>query len=149
VDKDDVWYLVAGTERGQRTFRVDRIGDAELTEGTFERPAGFDLSAAWDRVVTEVEEHRSGVAATVLVAARFVPVLRDQFGRHCVVVGTLDDGRARVRLFAPTPLMVAQPLAGWGALLDVEGPSEVLAELARLGAELVGRYARTGSSPTS
>src|SRR5690242_7482320 len=51
VDKDDVWYLVAGTERGQRTFRVDRIADAELTDETFERPAGFDLSAAWDRVV--------------------------------------------------------------------------------------------------
>jgi predicted DNA-binding transcriptional regulator YafY len=25
VDNDDVWYLVAGTEKGQRTFRVDRI----------------------------------------------------------------------------------------------------------------------------
>jgi hypothetical protein len=25
ADKDDVWYLVAGTEDGQRTFRVDRV----------------------------------------------------------------------------------------------------------------------------
>jgi predicted DNA-binding transcriptional regulator YafY len=149
VDKDDVWYLVAGTERGQRTFRVDRITGAVLTDETFERPADFDLSTAWDRVVTEVEERRSGVSATVLVAGRFVHVLRDQFGRHSVVLDTLDDGRVRVRLSAPTPLMVAQPLAGWGALLDVEGPPEVCAELARLGAELVGRYARTGSSPTS
>ncbi len=28
VDKDELWYLVAGTEDGQRTFRVDRIADA-------------------------------------------------------------------------------------------------------------------------
>lgn len=32
VDKDDVWYLVAGTEGGQRTFRVDRVVDALVTD---------------------------------------------------------------------------------------------------------------------
>jgi predicted DNA-binding transcriptional regulator YafY len=149
VDKDDIWYLIAGTERGQRTFRVDRIADAAVTAETFERPADFALSSAWDQVVTEVEQRRSGVSATVLVAARFVFVLRDQYGRHCEVLDTLDDGRVRVRLSAPTPLMIAQPLAGWGALLDVEDSPEVCAELARLGAELVERYTRTGSSPTS
>lgn len=141
VDKDDVWYLVAGTERGQRTFRVDRIAEPALTDDTFERPADFDLSAAWDRVVSEVEHRRSGVSATVVVAARHVPVLETQYGRHCTVVDTLDDGRVRVRLAAPTPLMIAQQLAGWGGLVDVEDSPEVRAELARLGAELVARYA--------
>src|ERR1700738_2061723 len=33
VDKDDIWYLLAGTERGQRTFRVDRI-----IEGAYPTP---------------------------------------------------------------------------------------------------------------
>jgi len=149
VDKDDIWYLVAGTDRGQRTFRVDRIADAELTGETFERPADFDLSEVWGQVVTEVEQRRSGVSATVLVAARFVFVLRDQYGRHCEVLGTLDDGRVRVRLAAPTPLMIAQPLAGWGAMIEVEDSPEVRAELVRLGTELVARHAWTGSSPTS
>jgi hypothetical protein len=41
--------------------------------------------------------------------------------------------------------MVAQNLAGWGAMIDVEGPDEVRAELARLGAELVERYAVSGT----
>jgi predicted DNA-binding transcriptional regulator YafY len=149
VDKDDIWYLIAGTERGQRTFRVDRIAGAELTGETFERPAEFDLSSAWEQVVTEVEQRRSGVSATVLVAARFVFVLVDQFGRHCEVLDGVEDGRVRVRLAAPTPLMIAQPLAGWGAMIEVEDSPEVCAELARLGAELVERYTRTGSSPTS
>ena len=45
--------------------------------------------------------------------------------------------------------MIAQPLAGWGALLEVVDSAEVRGELARLGAELVERYAGTGSSPTS
>jgi len=146
VDKDDVWYLIAGTERGQRTFRVDRMADPELTDEAFERPADFDLSSAWEEVVTEMEQRRSLVSATVLVATRFVPVLQNQHGRHCEVLDTLDDGRTRVRLAAPTPLMIAQPLAGWGALLEVEDSPAVRAELARIGSELVARHADTDSA---
>src|SRR5688500_8933112 len=41
VDKDDVWYLIAGTPKGQRTFRVDRIADAVLTDEPAERPNDF------------------------------------------------------------------------------------------------------------
>lgn len=29
VDKDELWYLVAGTDAGQRTFRVERILEAQ------------------------------------------------------------------------------------------------------------------------
>ncbi|WP_271218955.1 helix-turn-helix transcriptional regulator [Streptosporangium carneum] len=141
VDKDDIWYLIAGTERGQRTFRVDRIVEAEPTDRPAERPDDFTLAAAWEQVVGEVERRRSQTWATVLIAARYVPVLRDQFGRHCHTDGELDDGRVRVRLAAPTPLDVARNLAGWGAMVEVVEPRSVQAELARIGAELTGRYA--------
>lgn len=140
VDKDDVWYLVAGTERGQRTFRIDRITRAEVTDTVAERPAGFDLSQAWDDVVEEMERRRSLLDAVVVVPARHVHVLRGQFGRHCEVLESLPDGRARVRVAAPSPLMIAEHLAGWGAGLVVESPESVQAELARIGAELTARY---------
>jgi len=142
VDKDDVWYLVAGTVKGQRTFRVDRIVEAEVTDLPAERPADFELSQAWEQVVDVVEQRRSLLSATVLIEARFVPVLRDHFGRHCEVEGPVGDGRLRVRVAAPTPLMIAQQLAGWGSLVEVEEPESLRAELARIGAELVERYAR-------
>jgi len=141
VDKDGTWYLIAGTDAGQRTFRLDRIHALELLDEPAERPEGFDLATAWSGVVDEVEQRRSGVAATVLVDPKLVRVLRSHFGRHCREVGSSDDGRARVEVAAPSPLMVAQPLAGWGAGLEVEGPVEVQMELARLGQELVDRYA--------
>ncbi|GAA0408392.1 transcriptional regulator [Acrocarpospora corrugata] len=149
VDKDDIWYLIAGTERGQRTFRVDRIAEAELTDEPAERPDDFALAAAWERVVGEVEEKRSRTWAIVLIEARFVPVLRNQFGRHCHVEGELDDGRARVRLASPTPLDVARNLAGWGAMVEVVEPRSVQAELARIGAELAGRYAAVTAGPAT
>ncbi|QLY34762.1 WYL domain-containing protein [Nocardia huaxiensis] len=140
VDKDGIWYLVAGTERGQRTFRVDRMTDLEITDEIAHRPEDFDLSTAWSEVVEKVERRRSTVAATVLVPTDLVEILRRREGRHCVVEGPSGDGRMRVRVTAPTPLDVARNLAGWGASIEVLGPEPVRAELARLGAELVHRY---------
>ncbi|WP_405138869.1 helix-turn-helix transcriptional regulator [Nocardia sp. NBC_01388] len=140
VDKDGIWYLVAGTDRGQRTFRVDRMTDVEVTAESAQRPADFDLSAAWSEVVEQVEQHRSTLSATVLVPTTLLSVLRHQQGRHCVVDGPLPDGRVSVRITAPTPLMIAQQLAGWGTALEVTEPESVRAELARLGTELSERY---------
>ncbi|MGY1717808.1 hypothetical protein ACI8AG_02000 [Blastococcus sp. SYSU DS0552] len=42
---------------------------------------------------------------------------------------------------APTLLDIARTLAGWGADVEVTEPAPVRAELARIGAELTGRYA--------
>lgn len=153
VDKDGTWYLVAGTDRGPRTFRVDRIGALEVTDEPAVVPDDVDLQAEWERVVGEVEVKRSATWATVRVAPEHVRVLRDQFGRHTVVAHDVGpdggpdgdpagerDGRVTVRVAAPTPLDVARHLAGWGAQADVVGPPEVRAELRRLGAELGGLY---------
>ena len=69
VDKDDIWYLIAGTERGQRTFRIDRIIAAEPTDQPADRPDDFSLAAAWEEVAGEVEQRRSRTWATVLKSA--------------------------------------------------------------------------------
>ncbi len=141
VDKDGLWYLVAGTGAGRRTYRVDRVTAAEPTDLPAERPDGFDLAAEWERVVGEVERRRSLVTAVVLVAERHAGILRDHFGRHCEVLGHEPDGRARLRVAAPMALSIAEQLAGWGAQVEVVEPEAVRAELARIGAELVARYA--------
>lgn len=136
IDKDDVWYLVAGADGGQRTFRVDRIVDAVVTDDVAQRPADFELSAAWERVVDEMEQRRAATSATVLIEARLLPVLVNQQGRHCTVGGEVADGRVRANISAPTPRMIAQQLAGWGAEIEVVGPESVRKELARIGTEL-------------
>ncbi|MFC5289006.1 helix-turn-helix transcriptional regulator [Actinokineospora guangxiensis] len=137
VDKDDVWYLIAGTSKGRRTFRVDRISGVVATGEAAERPADFAVGEAWREVVGDVERRRSRTWATVGIAPRFVPILRDHFGRHCHVD---DPDAARVRVGAPTPLDIARQLAGWGDAVEVLEPEPVRAELARIGAELSARY---------
>ncbi len=141
VDKDDVWYLVAGTAKGRRTFRVDRIVEVAATEDTADRPADFELAKVWEEVVEEIERRRSPLTADVVLGRRHFGVLRDRFGRHCELVAELPDDRVRARVAAPAPIMIAQELAGWGALVEVESPDSVKAELARLGSELTARYA--------
>jgi predicted DNA-binding transcriptional regulator YafY len=143
VEKADVWYLLAGTGEGHRTFRVDRIVEAVVTDLDAERPADLDLAEAWQKVVDVVERRRSLTAVTVVVDDRFVPVLRNQFGRHCTAIAALEGDRSRVRLAAPTALDVARHLAGWGGLLEVEPGHDgaaVRAVLARLARELADRY---------
>jgi len=147
VDKDETWYLIAGTEQGQRTFRVDRILEAEPADQPAARPDDFTLASAWKQVVGEVEDRRSRTWATVLIEERFVAILRDHFGRHCHADSQLSDGRARVRIAAPTPLDIARNLAGWGAMIEVIEPPSVQAALACIGAELVGQYGLPEGEP--
>jgi len=139
VDKDDIWYLIAGTPKGQRTFRVERVVSAELTDEPFERPADFDLSTAWNEIVEQMEVRRSGLTATVVMDERHLWVMQDRLGRHCEVDG-MEGDRVRIKVTAPTPLMIAQHLAGWGGSIEVIDPPSVQAELARLGTELATRY---------
>lgn len=140
ADKDAIWYLLADTDDGQRTFRIDRVIHAVMTDLDAERPTDFALPQAWQHVVKEVEQHRSLVSATVLISAELLPVLRTQFGRHCAIDSPLGDGRVRVRVSAPMAVMIAEHLAGWGAHLDVVEPASVRTELARIGTELTQRY---------
>ncbi|HTF40762.1 MAG TPA: YafY family protein [Propionibacteriaceae bacterium] len=140
VDKDDIWYLIAGTPNGRRTFRANRIVEAVVTDQPAERPDDFQLAQAWQEVVAEMEQRRSLVQATVLIEGRFVPVLQSHYGRHCEVLGTWDDGRMRVRVASHMARSIAEQLAGWGNAVAVLEPEEVRSELARIGAELVRRY---------
>ncbi|WP_439659315.1 helix-turn-helix transcriptional regulator [Lentzea sp. HUAS TT2] len=140
VDKDGLWYFIAGTNEGRRTFRLDRVTAVAFTDTPASRPADFELAGAWGEVVTAVEEKRSETSASVLVPTRFLKVFQHQHGRHCTVVE--DRGEyTRVELTAPRPLDIARNVAGWGGLITVESP-EVAEHLARIGAELVSRYPR-------
>ncbi|MFI5502539.1 helix-turn-helix transcriptional regulator [Nocardia asteroides] len=137
VEKETIWYLVAGTERGQRTFRLDRIGEVEILDEAAQRPADFDLQAAWAAIVTTMEGRRAAVAASVLVSPALAPILADQQGRNCTLLGAAPDGRVRATISADTAKMVARQLAGWGADVEVVGPPEVRTELVALGTELI------------
>ncbi|MFD4442585.1 helix-turn-helix transcriptional regulator [Nocardia sp. NPDC058519] len=137
VEKETVWYLIAGTDRGQRTFRLDRIAEVTTLDETADRPVDFDLHAEWSQIVEQMEGRRAAVSATVLVSAELAPILADQQGRNCTLLGPATDGRVRAQITADTAKMVARQLAGWSGDVEVIGPAEVRSELVALGTRLV------------
>lgn len=138
--KGPTWYLLAGTHRGVRTFRVDRIRSADPTGEPARRPDDFDLAAAWAAAAEATEARRRRVAAVVRVRTRLLPGLRDQFGGDMTESGPLDEDWSRVEIRRGSAEIIADELAGWGRDVEVESPDDVRRHLARLGAELVETY---------
>ncbi|MGH2530762.1 MAG: helix-turn-helix transcriptional regulator [Thermomicrobiales bacterium] len=81
VASGSVWYLVAGTEEGTRTYRVSRIVDAELRDEPSDRPPNFDLAAAWAASKERYVEQLPRYHATLRVEAEAVSRVR-RFWRY-------------------------------------------------------------------
>ena len=56
VAKGTVWYLVAHTPRGFRTYRVSRIEEAKVLDEPCARPRDFDLAAYWKSSTAQFRE---------------------------------------------------------------------------------------------
>ena len=146
VAKGEQWYLLAAVyarsdEGAERTYRVDRIQAAIVTDEKSVRPSDLDLADAWERVVGLVREQRAAASATLIVDEAIVPFLRESLGADAVVELSTERQRVHARVSAPTVPLLARRLAGWAEYFEVVEPDEVRAELARLGVVLEARNA--------
>lgn len=137
VVKNNIWYLVAGTAAGQRTFRVSRVRSVGLTTDPAERPEDFDLAQAWRSIVTTVDADALPVRVRLRTDPAIVDVLRWMFGNRVDAGATGPDGRIEVELRAQSELMVARQLAGFADGLEVVAPRSVRRHLADIGRGLV------------
>ncbi len=64
------WYLVAGTSKGERLYRVDRIERVDVgdTPDSFEKPRGFDI-----RSIMDTQPWETGQDEIVKAEVRFEP----------------------------------------------------------------------------
>src|ERR1700722_15310899 len=136
VVKATVWYLIAGTDRGLRTFRVDRVTDVETTDDPVVRPADFDLEAAWESIRVVVDQLRSPVHVEGFAAPEIVHVLRWMFDRQVEVGAAGPDGRIPVSVGGHSVEIIAAQLAGFGTRVEVTAPPAAVARLAAIGHEL-------------
>ena len=140
VAKSSVWYLVADTDAGLRTFRVGRVRSVTVTDEPVVRPDGFDLAETWRTVVDAMDERRTAFRAVVRADPQAIGWLRGRFGDKAVVEEALEDGRVEVESGGRSAEALAYDLVTFGPYVEVVGPQEVREHLARLGAELVDRY---------
>lgn len=109
VAKGGIWYLVAATPAGLRTYRVSRIREATLLDESCQRPAHFDLAAYWESSTEEFRRSweryqvtlriEPGAARSLQRWRRTEPVDRDDAdesdGWLTLRVGFEDEEQAR------------------------------------------------------
>lgn len=133
------WYLVAGTDAGLRTFRIDRVVSVARTGAAVERPADFDLDRAWKLIAQRVEE-RWAASARALADPTALEPLRAAFGARVRIGPAAADGRIEVEVGASSLRQLIVQLAGFGRMVEVTEPVAIRLELCRLGAELAAVY---------
>jgi len=140
VSKASVWYLIADTDAGLRTFRVSRVRPVVVTEDPIVRPEGFDLEEHWSVVTAEIDKQRVPFRAYARAEPEAIPWLRTSYGSRLEVGEPGADGRVAVELRSWSAHTVAGELAAFARWVEVEGPPEVRDALAVLGSDLVALY---------
>jgi predicted DNA-binding transcriptional regulator YafY len=144
-DRGGTWYLLADTDAGRRTYRLERMSGVEVLDERFVPPDDFDLETAWAELGETGRAAAARASATVLVDARadadLVAEFRGWVGQAELVTAAPDDGeRVRLRLEGHSDEVLARRLAAWGEVVEVVEPASVRARLAELGAALGRRY---------
>jgi predicted DNA-binding transcriptional regulator YafY len=140
ASKASTWYLIAETDAGLRTFRVDRITSVEPTGDRVVRPDGFDLDAAWRMVTENVELSWATYTARGTADAAMIGVLRGVLGPRLRIGPTVGDGRVEIEVASSHLLALVGEIAGFGASVELVDPAEVRAALRRVAAELTALY---------
>jgi predicted DNA-binding transcriptional regulator YafY len=140
VAKRTVWYLVANTEAGLRTFRVGRVRSVLLTDLPVERPEGFDLEEAWRSTLAALDEQRVPSGATLRADVEIVRTLRAVLGTPMTVSEEVVNGRVEIGIRSYSAEMIAHQLAGFGSSVEVIEPEAVRSHLARIASELSALY---------
>ena len=131
------WYLDAYCRMAdaQRTFRLDLIRDAALTDEVFEPRADVDLSL-----------HRSGAVGPSPSDAswamiRFVPGYENGLRERGVDLETLEDGGVRARIPYVDRRWLVREVLRYGGDAVLEEPHDLRAEVAGTAAALQKLYA--------
>ncbi|TBL42789.1 WYL domain-containing protein [Verrucosispora sp. SN26_14.1] len=140
VAKGPSWYLVANTDAGRRTFRIDRVSTAVATSDPVHRPDDFDLAESWRAIADEVDRRRTPLEVQAVCTPQGIGVLRIGFGSRLEVGGSRPDGRIEVVIRGNDEHTLAGELAGLVEWIEVTGPPGVRGHLASIGNALVGRY---------
>ncbi|MGH2559914.1 MAG: helix-turn-helix transcriptional regulator [Thermomicrobiales bacterium] len=142
VASGSVWYLVAGTEDGVRTYRVSRIVGADLLDEPCQRPPDFDLAAAWAASKASYVEQLPRYHATLCVDAEAVERIR-RFWRYARIereVLSPGDGRVTLTVRFQFEEEACEYVLSFGPRVEVLDPPALRERVVALARDIVARY---------
>lgn len=144
VLKTGRWYLVAGTDRGMRTYRVGQIQAVAVCDETFDWPAGFDLARYWQEHIQEFRDRLYNGEAEVMVSPEALERAGHLLGRACATALANGNADARGWIRATLPIEseehACQQFLRLGADLEVLAPASLRARLADTALRLAALY---------
>jgi predicted DNA-binding transcriptional regulator YafY len=136
VSKAGVWYLVARTADGYRSFRVDRMRDVRECNERFERDAAFDLDTHWRESASKMRD----------VQPPFPVVLRADPDALDLILGfwptewiEREGGRA-LRIEFSSEATAISYLVSWGIRVELIDPLSLCAPILARARALCERY---------
>ena len=148
VAKGSIWYLVAGTEEGLRSYRVSRVQAACLTDTPCVRPLGFNLAAFWEQSVAELKANVPRYPATLRVAPDLLARMRrSRTLRVEREVGTDEAGWMTLCVVFEVESEACDFIIGLGAGVEVMEPVALRARVRQLAESIVAVYSLQAAQP--
>ena len=150
VAKGRVWYLVAGTDDGLRTFRVSRIEAATMLDAASTRPADFDLAAYWQASTEQLLDAWPRYKTTLRLdpdAVKWVRLWRVMWPVEAPAAPD-PNGWLTVHVQFDHEDEACFVVLGLGPRADVIAPTSLRDRVAESAAALLERRQRTSTSTT-
>jgi predicted DNA-binding transcriptional regulator YafY len=142
VAKGSVWYLVAGIDGSQRTYRVSKVKAAEILDIPSQRPRGFDLAAWWEQSRVEFVANLPQYPALLRVRPEAQQWI-SQMWRFARVESTSEQDAAgwlTLHIMFETAEDACGLVLSVGALAEVVAPRELRDLVAERARQIVAVY---------
>jgi predicted DNA-binding transcriptional regulator YafY len=136
VSKAGVWYIVARTPDGYRSFRIDRIVDVRECDERFERDGAFDLDAYWKQSAASMRSEYQPYAVTLRVAAEAVESVSSFWPSRW----TERDGERLLCVDFPSENAAVSHLLTWSESVELIEPLALAALVLQRARAICERY---------
>jgi predicted DNA-binding transcriptional regulator YafY len=136
VSKAGVWYLVAKTCEGFRSFRVDRIRELRELDERYDRDGSFDLDAHWRETTMKLYESQGRYPVVVRVDAESMPMVMSYWPTEPVS----EDDPQTLRVMFSSEDSAVSALVSWGDSILLLEPDALRPRIIELARKLLARY---------
>jgi predicted DNA-binding transcriptional regulator YafY len=139
VSKAGVWYVIAQTAEGFRSFRVDRIRSARELDERFDRAPDFDLDAHWREATAQMRAQQQRFPVTLRVSPEAMEMVCSYWPTERV--DEHDESLLRV-IFSSEDAAVFH-LMGWSDGTEIVEPQSLCAAIVARAQAILEKYSVT------
>ncbi|SDS37741.1 helix-turn-helix transcriptional regulator [Microlunatus soli] len=141
----DAWYLIAAHRGRPRTYRISRMSAIRLLPQPSNRPDDLDLRALWEQLRGSYIADRAGIPIRLRTTPRWIDLVRRTLSSQLAGPAEVTVDGDGVIMTAPVIGIrgAVGVLAGFGELIEVLEPPELINGLLDVAHHIHDHYTRT------